>query len=126
MSSVDPWRKIEEQRALVPDLRSFNETANRPFSVPEVKQIESAIDLLSARINDVFPDVPQKVPNLSVHLESLKSSASKGSGRIDWTNQLVGLMINVLVLLAANQEQARLIWGYIRMIFGGDLFLPGD
>lgn len=123
LNAGDPWRALEEQRALAPTLVAYNQTSNRPFTVDEAGKVNETLAGLVKRLESVFPDVTEKVHNLGVQVESLKLAA-QSRGRIDWTNQFVGFLIQVFLLLSATPAQAGLIWKFVKESLGLGLFIP--
>ena len=126
LETQDPWEALESQRHLAPTVVEYNKTANRPFTASEAQKIEATLANLVHKLEEVFPDVSNRVANLSIQVDSLVHEAREGRGRIDWTNQFVGFLLQVLLMVAATPTQAVAIWTFIRGSLGSafGLFLP--
>ncbi len=100
---------------------SYDQNAeNTPFSYKEVEHISQKLLQLKEKVISIANecDVPKgKIDSINIILQRLEDSAKKGVGRIDWINQLVGLVINIAVVFSLNQESARQFFSFVKELF---------
>jgi len=110
----DPWARYA---AFVPPIEYSERTDNSPFTFTEAQSAEQALTALLGYIKSELPEHGIKIDSFRPHFENLADSAKKGAGRIDWSNQFVGLVISICVALSLAPEEASNIWRYwIRLV----------
>ena len=57
------------------------------------------------------------------NIQRMEESAKKGVGRIDWINQMVGLVINIAVVFSLNPELAKQFFSFVKGLFIKSLVL---
>lgn len=102
---------------------------NIPFTFEETEQIAEKLKKLNEKVTNIASesDVPKgKIDSVSKNMQRLEESAKKGVGRIDWINQLTGLLINIAVQFSMNPESANQFFSFVRELFskGLNLFKP--
>tara|TARA_B100000315_G_scaffold228943_1_gene238141 strand:+ start:8037 stop:8732 length:696 start_codon:yes stop_codon:yes gene_type:complete len=99
---------------------------NTPFSYAEVEQINQKLLQLKEKVNDIAnkSDTPKRiVDSVMSNIQRMEESAKKGVGRIDWINQMVGLVINIAVVFSLNPELAKQFFSFVKGLFIKSLVL---
>lgn len=105
----DPWAKYIKF-APPQDLSDFSD--NSPFSYPEVQQIEESVQKLIEFLYENINNYSEASDKFDTGLNRMIKYAKSGLGRIDWTNQFVGLIIAICLTLSLSPETANSIWRF--------------
>ncbi len=108
MDVEDPWSKYA---AFIPPGAVSDATDNSPFSHVEAEDAIGAITGLRAYIEATVPGYADVQASFDPQFERMSEAARKGAGRIDWSNQFVGLLISLCVVLSLDPQKAAEIWG---------------
>ena len=92
LEQPDPWGTYA--------LASFgttpgHETDNAPFTHSEAEHVTTAVQKLLEYIREEVPEYEAIKEQFDPQFERMSEQAKSGSGRIDWKNQFVGLLINL-------------------------------
>lgn len=112
------WRDIAQYAMAVPDLAHWDRTRNTAFTHEEVEQLEEKLQKLLTYLEEQCPGLRERIDDIDARIQSLGRAAKSGVGRIDWTNQFVGFLIQVLLILAASPNLQKLIWEFWKTVFG--------
>ncbi|MGE4459977.1 MAG: hypothetical protein AB7D31_12030 [Stenotrophomonas sp.] len=100
-----------------------HETDNAPFTHAEAEHVTSAVQQLIEYIQTEVPEYDSVKEEFNPQFERIAEQARSGTGRIDWKNQFVGLLINLFVALSLAPDRASLIWSYWARLIN-NLLLP--
>lgn len=89
-----------------------HETDNAPFTHTEAEQVTSSVQQLLDYIQKEVPEYASVKKEFNIQFERIAEQAKNGTGRIDWKNQFVGLLINLFMALSLAPDRATLIWSY--------------
>ena len=87
-------------------------TDNAPFTHSEAEHVAESVTKLLAYFKEVVPEFNEFESEFTPQFERIAEQAKSGTGRIDWKNQLVGMLINIFVSLSLSPERAAAIWNY--------------
>jgi hypothetical protein len=107
VETEDPWSKYS---AFIPPEALSSGSDNSPFTYKEAEEAAQAITSLLSYVEEKVPNYHKVQSAYEVHFMRLAESAKKGIGRVDWSNQFVGLVISLCLALALAPEQAAGIW----------------
>ena len=106
----DPWSKISQ---LLPGCDTGTFKDNDPFTHSEAEMASKAvlkfIDYIKDR-DDV--DAEQVDAEFTPTAKRLSEFAKTGAGKIDWSNQFIGMLVSIIIVFAFNPDQAAEIWAY--------------
>jgi len=105
----DPWAKYIKFSP-PQDLSDLSD--NSPFSYTEVQQAEAAVQKLIKFLHENISNYNKASDKFDTALNRLIEHAKSGLGRIDWTNQFVGLIIAICLTLSLSTEVASRIWNF--------------
>jgi len=105
----DPWAKYIKFSP-PQDLSDFSD--NSPFSYVEAQKAEAAIQNLIKFLHENINNYGEASDKFDAALNRMIDHAKSGLGRIDWTNQFVGLIIAVCLTLSLSTEVANRIWKF--------------
>ena len=118
----DLWRALSGESRLI-DAASAD-AANEPFSDDEQKQVRGQLSELRSLADqaDISPD---SKATLEARLTYLEDAVGR-QGRIDWANNLVGVLMGLALQAVVPPELVRemlaLAWGGLGHLFGGGGF----
>jgi len=101
LGQADPWAKYIKFSP-PRDLSGFAD--NSSFSYAEAEQAEVAIKKLITFLHEKVDGYSGKAERYDAALSRLIGHAKSGLGRVDWSNQFVGLIINICMSLSLSPE----------------------
>ena len=107
IETEDPWARYA---AFMPPERVGKHSDNSPFTFGEAQAADRAVTLLLKYLTDDVPQYAGTAERFSQSFENLTRGAKSGAGRIDWSNQFVGLIISLCLTLSLSPDQAANIW----------------
>lgn len=120
----DLWTEIKRyQKSINLESQAYSEIHNARFSIPQSKQIISAIEEVKQYIKENIKITSEQNKRTNERLNYLKDKVNK-LGRIDWVNACVGVIFQIAVDLTLSPEKANIIWGFIKNVLIGILKLP--
>lgn len=115
LSIPDPWVALENQ--LGPDFAVGGQN-NAPLNVAEWEQAKEGIEKIRQVMIEDVKASPEAVKVISEKLDSL-IEGGKRLGRVDWLNQAIGLLMNVIVAVGLSPEAQRTVWGILKGAVSG-------
>lgn len=109
LTQTDPW---QQYAAYIPPERLGNSTDNSPFSHQEAEHLARSVHKLREHIKNELPQYHQVAEQFDPQFESLASRAKQGAGRIDWSNQFVGMLISLCMAVSLDKEAASALWKF--------------
>lgn len=105
------------------------EDGTKPFTYAEVEVIRTGLAGLlkrSREIAKVVPEVNVKLEFIEGCITRLEQSAQETAPRVDWINQLVGLVLAIAVAAAFSPDKAREFFDFVKSLFTGNVlpFVP--
>ncbi len=73
----------------------------------------------------MLPDYQDVAANFDPQFERLSTQAKAGAGRIDWSNQFVGMLISLRMALSLAPESASVLWQFWVQVIDG-LLCPNN
>lgn len=120
ISQTDPWQQYS---VYLPPERSGLATDNSPYTHGEAERVAASLQQFREQIRQQLPQYNGVAKQFDPQFERLAAQAKKGLGRIDWSNQFVGMLISLCIGLSLAPEQAAALWkSWGRII--GQLLLP--
>lgn len=108
LSVRNPWENIKDY--LPSDEIDFrDEDINSGFSFDEVSQIEVSLNVFKKLLLEHHKLSEKQTEVLNHKIEYLCETA-KRSRKIDWKNIFIGTMINLMITINLNPEQAYSFW----------------
>lgn len=120
LQQEDPW---QQYFAYLPPERRSESTDNSPFTHQEAERIASSLAQFREHVRHTLPHYPEVAKQFEPQFERLAAQAKAGAGRIDWSNQFVGMLISLCMALSLAPEAASSLWQFWVHVIGG-LFLP--
>jgi len=105
----DPWAKYIKFSP-PRDLSEFPD--NSSFSYAEAREAEAAIKKLITFLHEKIDGYSKHAESYDAALNRLIGHAKSGLGRVDWSNQFIGLIINICMSLSLSPEKANQIWQF--------------
>ena len=109
LDQEDPWAKYIKFSP-PRDLSEFPD--NSSFSYAEAQQAEAAIKKLITFLHEKVDGYSKQAEGHDAALNRLIGYAKSGLGRIDWSNQFVGLIIQICISLGLSPDKASQIWQF--------------
>lgn len=120
LQQEDPWQQYS---TYLPPERRDGTTDNSPFTHQEAERIANSLSLFREHIRRQLPHYSEVKAQFEPQLERLAAQAKAGSGRVDWSNQFVGMLISLCISLSLAPETASSLWQFWKQAIN-DLFLP--
>lgn len=120
LAQDDPWQQYS---AYLPPERLVDGTDNAPFTHKEAEHVAQSVRILQDYIRKKIPDYDKVSKQFDPQFERIAARAKDGAGRIDWSNQFVGMLIGLCMALALAPDAASEIWTYWVQVING-LLLP--
>ena len=95
-----------------------HEQDNAPFTHAEAEHVSNSIEEFVGYLKREVPEYSTVEEHFAPQFERLAKQAKAGTGRIDWKNQFVGLLMNVVVAASLAPDQASRIWLFWRHLVG--------
>ena len=109
LSQEDPWLQYA---AYLPPERIGSSTDNSPFTHKEAEHVAAAVSTLLNHIKLELPHYVEVSKQFDSQFERLAEQAKSGAGRIDWSNQFVGMLISLCMALSLSPEAASSLWQF--------------
>ena len=93
-----------------------HEHDNAPFTHAEAEHVSDSIQKFVQYLKDEVPEYASVEEQFAPQFERLAKQAKTGTGRIDWKNQFLGLLMNVIVAASLAPAEASKIWSYWRRL----------
>jgi hypothetical protein len=120
LAQEDPW---QQYFAYLPPERIGGSTDNSPFTHQEAEHVASSVSILLEHVKRELPNYNGVASQFNPQFERIAEQAKKGAGRIDWSNQFVGMLISLCLALALDPGTASALWrSWVQIIDG--LLLP--
>lgn len=103
----DPWAKYS---AYFPQVKIGEVSDNSPYTHAEAEHAAEALKILLSHIKEEVPEYKDVAVSFDPQFERLAEQAKKGAGRIDWSNQFIGMLISLCVTLSLGPEVAAGLW----------------
>lgn len=120
MNTPDPWAALESQQG--PDYSTKAHASNSALTFTEWEQTKNGIEeirnLLLKEIKEGKGDVNLVNDKLDALIES-----GKTMGRVDWFNQTVGSIMNLIVAISLSAEAQKTIWELLKGAVSGVVHL---
>jgi hypothetical protein len=114
LAQEDPW---QQYAAYLPPERIGSSTDNSPFTHEEAEHAAKSVTIFLEHIRRDIPDYDRVAKQFDVQFERMAEQAKKGAGRIDWSNQFVGMLISLCMALSLAPEAASSLWqSWMRII----------
>lgn len=95
-----------------------HEKDNAPFTHSEAERVSESVLKFVEYLKKEVPEYEAVEEYFAPQFERLVEQAKRGTGRIDWKNQLVGLVMNVMVAASLAPDQASRIWSFWGQLAG--------
>jgi hypothetical protein len=116
LAQEDPW---QQYLAYLPPERIGGSTDNSPFTHQEAEHVSNSVFMLLKHVKRELPNYNKVAKQFDPQFERIAEQAKKGAGRIDWSNQFVGMLISLCLALALSPETASALWQYWVQIIDG-------
>lgn len=107
-AAEDPWAQYAT--FLPPQEIVSAASDNSPFTYAQAEQAEKAVQLFLEHVKRALPDYSTVQEKFDPQFSRLAQQAKQGAGRIDWSNQFVGMMISLCLTLSLSPETASALW----------------
>jgi hypothetical protein len=112
----DPWSKYA---AYFPQVKIGEALDNSPYTHAEAEHAAEAVKVFLSHIKAEVPGYEGVADSFDSQFERLADQAKKGAGRIDWSNQFMGMLISLCVTLSLSPETASGLWKSWMQIIDG-------
>jgi hypothetical protein len=116
LAQEDPWQRY---LAYLPPERLGGSTDNSPFSHQEAEHVAISVSILLEHVKRELPNYNEVARQFDPQFERIAEQAKKGAGRIDWSNQFVGMLISLCMSLSLAPDSASALWQYWVQIIDG-------
>lgn len=116
LAQDDPWRQYS---AYLPPEQISKGGNNSPFTHKEAEHVAQSIHILQEHVKKQLPNYAKVADEFDPQFERIASRAKEGAGRIDWSNQFVGMLISLCMTLALAPDAASEIWHFWIQIVNG-------
>lgn len=120
LSQEDPWQQYS---AYLPPERLGESTDNSPFTHQEAEHVAKSVAVFLDHVKKQLPHYSEVARQFDPQFERLVIQAKQGAGRIDWSNQFVGMLISLCMALSLAPDAASSLWHFWSQIIDG-LLLP--
>lgn len=120
LEQKDPWQQYS---AYLPPERRGNSTDNSPFTHREAEHIAKSLAAFQDHVKRTLPHYQEVAEQFDLQFERLTTQAKVGAGRIDWSNQFVGMLISLCIALSLAPASASSLWQFWVKVIDG-LLLP--
>jgi len=121
LEQEDPWQQYS---IYVPPEQLGGRHDNSPFTHQEAEHAYGAVLAFRLRVKKLLPQYADVADQFDPQFDRLSEQAKKGAGRVDWSNQLVGMLISLCIALSLEPEKASVLWRtWLELIH--QFFLPG-
>lgn len=120
LEQEDPWQQYS---AYLPPERRGDSTDNSPFTHREAEHIAKSLETFQDHVKRALPDYQDVAEQFDPQFERLFAQAKTGAGRIDWSNQFVGMLISLCMALSLAPDSASALWQFWVQVIDG-LLLP--
>lgn len=120
LEQEDPW---QQYLAYLPPERLGSSTDNSPFTHQEAEHISKSLALFHDHVRRELPRYSEVAKQFEPQFERLAMQAKAGAGRIDWSNQFVGMLISLCMALSLAPDAASSLWQFWVQVIDG-LLLP--
>ena len=121
LEADDLWATVRQSD--LPNMEMAN-MGNASFTYNEVEMISQKVSHLITYIKEEASrnsNLQKKQDVIISSLVRLEQHAKAGVGRIDWTNQLVGIVFNVIIAASLSPERAGEFLLYIKGLFSAGI-----
>lgn len=120
LAQEDPWQQYS---AYLPPERIGGSTDNSPFTHQEAEHAAKSVSIFLEHVKREIPGYNNVAKQFDPQFERIAEQAKKGAGRIDWSNQFVGMLISLCMALSLAPDTASALWqSWVQIIDG--LLLP--
>lgn len=116
LNHEDPWQRYS---AYLPPERIGNSKDNSPFTYKEAEHAARAVSTFLTQIRKELPSYREVAEQFDPQFERIAKHAKEGLGRVDWSNQFVGMLIGLCMALALEPETASSLWKSWLQIING-------
>lgn len=109
LQQEDPW---QQYFSYIPPERRGDSTDNSPFTHQEAERLSSALASFGEHVRKTLPHYAEVATQFEPQLERLAAQARSGAGRIDWSNQFVGMVISLCITLSLAPDAASSLWKF--------------
>jgi hypothetical protein len=120
LSQEDPWQQYS---AYLPPERLGESIDNSPFTHQEAEHVAKSVAIFLDHVKKQLPHYSEVARQFDPQFERLATQAKKGAGRIDWSNQFVGMLISLCMALSLAPDAASSLWHFWSQVIDG-LLLP--
>jgi hypothetical protein len=122
---TDPWDDIGKYLPEKEEINLEDEKENSPFSYETVEHITNALHKLKDEIKKSYNLDTEQDKLVQEKLDYL-IDCSKRMGRKDWYHIVIGAVIGLALKLDFTSEQAKGLWGLIKVCLKGIGLLEGS
>jgi len=119
LQQEDPWQQYS---AYLPPERRGDSTDNSPYTHQEAEHLARSLALFHEHVKSELLSYPEVAKQFDQQFERLATQAKSGAGRIDWSNQFVGMLISLCIALSLAPETASSLWQFWAQAINGLLF----
>jgi hypothetical protein len=105
----DPWQLYS---AYLPPERRGDSIDNSPYTHQEAEQLVRALSRFKEHVRKSLPHYNDVANQFEPQFDRLAKQAKAGAGRIDWSNQFVGTLINLCMALSLAPDAAASLWHF--------------
>lgn len=120
LDQEDPWQQYS---AYLPPERRRDSVDNSPFTHREAEHITKSLATFQEHVKSFLPHYQDVAIQFDPQFERLSAQAKTGAGRIDWSNQFVGMLISLCITLSLAPDSASDLWKFWVQVIDG-LLLP--
>lgn len=116
LNTPDPWEALRAQRG--PQFSAPMGTPNTPLTVSEWETIQAGIEQICVVLCAEASRIPNAVEEINEKLDRL-IDAGRRMGRVDWMNQAIGVIMNIIVVVALSEDAQRRVWELLKATVAG-------
>lgn len=130
VETPDLWAELQRERAIITGA-GFEEPENTPFTSDEQAEIAQRLRQIKEHVRVTYELTAEQYAAIDKRLDHLEDAAKRGVGRIDWRDQVIGVLLGLVIDAVLPQHPVRqiivILLRGLGQMFGGEGFpeLPG-
>jgi hypothetical protein len=101
IEAPDLWAALAQEQEILRHPTAQIEQ-NTPFTADEIQTIKDEFEQLKVFVREALDTTPDEQREINAKLDYLVAAAERSPGRIDWWNQVVGVVLNLAITQVAQ------------------------